>query len=115
MKFRTIITTFFALVMSVYADVPMPGVEMSNKTKQALAHIAKDYGTGNIADIMRARKENKANVSLQTVQSAVQEMGVPLLLGTYSNTSARYNKETFHKQIFTDNPTGTMVEFYRDI
>lgn len=117
MNYRTIILFFFTLTLMItaYADVPAPGVEMSQNVKDALARIAQDYGTGNVADIMRARKAAQMQSTLNSTQGAAQHMSIPLILGTYSNSSARFSVSDFHKQIFTDNPTGTMVDFYREI
>ena len=44
---------FLVLILSVsmyaFADVPMPGIKMSEKVKETFSYISQDYHNGNIA------------------------------------------------------------------
>ena len=100
-----------ALLSSIAkTDVPLPGVEMSAKVRETFLHISHDYQNGNIARIMQARKNKSSEAIRHSVQSDVMHMSVPLLLGTYSNTSAVHSRDLFHDKIFANNPTGTMID-----
>ena len=64
---------------------------------------------------MQERKKQSNETIQNRVQSDVMHINVPLLLGTYSNTSAVHSRDLFHNKIFADNPTGTMIDYYREI
>ncbi len=113
-----VLSLFFIFLIStatlVNADVPMPGVEMPESVKQALRRMEAMHAESDLAQQMQARKAARASeLSLQ--KADVMTMNVPLLLGTYDDSNNRYTREQFQNQIYENNPTGTMVDYYREI
>ncbi|KAA3616358.1 MAG: M6 family metalloprotease domain-containing protein [Calditrichaeota bacterium] len=116
-KYLLIAVLFIALPMTLSADVPLPGIEMPDNIRNLLAKMEQSSSAGNVARIIQQRKSDLKAGQLNTghsVQSA-SSMAVPLLIGTYSNSAHFYSAVQFQNQIFDDNPSGTMVDYYDEI
>ena len=115
MRFLLIcLVALFSGAALLQADVPHPGVNMPESVKQALRRMEATHAESDLAQQMQARKAARASV-LSLQKADVMTMNVPLLLGTYDNSNNRYTREQFQNQIYDNNPTGTMVEYYREI
>lgn len=98
------------------ADVPPPGLTMPNKVREALRGIAASYRRGNLAQMMQTHKAARLVESRIIVQSTpAVNVRVPLLLGVYSGSKTNFSRQDFQNQIFDDNPTGTMIDYYREV
>lgn len=114
---KTLLLIYVLILIPVFAfsDVPLPGVEMPQKVKEALQLTAKTYQSGSLAKIFRERRENYGMLSHTTGAQSSLTVTVPLLLGTFSNSANLYSKKDFQEHIFDNNPTGSMVDYYREV
>ena len=115
-------TIFFAalllaLPVTGFADTPMPGIIMPDSVRNLLSRMEKTSIDGNVARIIQQRKAARLSGhsgSGYAVQTA-SAMAVPLLIGTYSNSSNSFSPTEFDDQIFNNNPTGSMVDYYDEV
>jgi M6 family metalloprotease-like protein len=109
--------TFFILLIlgfTAHADVPMPGVEMPENIRVALSRLAEGADSSNLAQIVQHKKSVRAQ-QLMSAQAEPIQVAVPLLLGRYSNANNSFSQSDFQNQIFDNNPTGTMIDYYREV
>ena len=107
--------TILFLAATVAADVPMPGVTMPSKVSEALEIMAESHPQNNLARMVRARKERLAEARASVSSASAVRVRLPLLLGAYSNAAPAHSRDDFHNQIFAANPTGTMIDYYREV
>ncbi len=101
-----------ALVIPLAADVPAPGVDMPDEVRDALARMADGSQNSDLARMMQQKKAARV-LGTSTLADDVMRINVPLLLGRYSNSVDAFSRDDFQRQIFDDNPTGTMIDYYR--
>ncbi len=112
-----IIVLTVCISQHIWADVPLKGTTMPPNVRDAMKIISRSYQSGGLARMMRERKKlrhqgiiNRANAS--KYQNSIK---LPLLLGSYSDTNNRYSKNEFQNKIFDNNPSGTMIDYYKEI
>ncbi len=106
-----------ALPLFAFADTPMPGIKMPDNIRNLLSRMEETSRDGNVARIIQQRKAAILSAKSGKGHSVLNAsaMAVPLLIGTYSNSSNSYTLNKFQNQIFSNNPTGTMVDYYNEI
>ena len=113
-QFFYAVSIIFIIAALAAADVPASNVTMSPKVRKALARMAKEAGNSNLARMLQSRKQNQALNTMSRV-SDILNVSVPLLLGRYSDAANSFSRSDFHNQIFANNPTGTMIDYYREV
>lgn len=100
-----------------FGDTPMPGVKMPTRVKKALQLMAESHRESNLAKMLQKRKDRLASGKLARADlaQAITTLNLPLVLGTYSNSAESYSRDAMHNQIIASNPTGTMVDYYREV
>lgn len=81
--------------------------------KPYIAKIQQEYNSGYWAQKFSRRAQMRVE-GIQDITAAVTDtVNAPVLLGSYSNSSAKYSPQTFQELLFDGpNPTGTMTDFY---
>jgi len=103
----------FALT-PIMADVPAPGVAMPAYVRKALTLMAQSARQSNLAQMVQRKKENNVARAMGSAATPLS-VNIPLLLGRYSDSVNRFSRDAFQNQIFDNNPTGTMIDYYNEI
>lgn len=81
--------------------------------RQQLAKIQSEYNTGYWAEKIARRNALMKSGQTDQSMSSVDTVNVPVLMGTYSNSTAKHSPQVFQELLFDGpNPTGTMTQFY---
>ncbi len=112
-KFGLLIVSAIISVHFGFATVPSSSTgTIPEHLRPMLAKIQKDYHTGYWAQKFAHRNEMRSLGKLTAV-AAVETVNAPVLMGTYSNSTAKYSPSTFQELLFDGpNPNGTMTHFY---
>lgn len=112
-KLGLLVVSAIMFVHFGYATVPSSSTgTIPEHLRPMLAKIQKEYNTGYWAQKFAHRNEMRALGKLTAV-AAVETVNAPVLMGTYSNSTAKYSPSTFQELLFDGpNPTGTMTHFY---
>ncbi|MEW5800193.1 MAG: M6 family metalloprotease domain-containing protein [Bacteroidota bacterium] len=111
--FVLLILTAVIFVHFGFSTVPSSSTgTIPEHLRPMLAKIQKEYNTGYWAQKFSQRNEMRT-LGKTSAFAAVETVNAPVLMGTYSNSVAKYTSTTFQELLFDGpNPTGTMTQFY---
>ncbi len=116
---RTVLSfclTFVLTVGSLFATVPPQSKQpIPDHIKEQLRKIRSEYNQGYWAEKFQAKFKQRALGKMTNTAAAVETVNVPILFGTYSNSTAKLTVQKFQELLFDGpNPTGTMTQFYTE-
>ncbi|MBI2427459.1 MAG: M6 family metalloprotease domain-containing protein [Ignavibacteriales bacterium] len=112
-KLGILITAAVSFIHIGLATVPSSSTgTIPEHLRPMLEKIQKEYNSGYWAQKFSQRNEMRTLGKLSAF-AAVETVNAPVLMGTYSNSTAKYSPATFQELLFDGpNPTGTMTQFY---
>jgi len=120
MKRVTIVLLIIFFVSESYPISPgKDGIKIPKHVNEFHSMVQKEYLEGYWAKRIREREEirNQVHKDILPKSALVRDtVNALTLLGRYSDSSPRYSREQFQKQLFDGpNPTGTVTQYYKEV